>query len=288
MASIKLIKRRIRSARNIAQITRAMELVAASKMKKAQAQAQAGKLYADKIYEMVKALARGVDTTSHELLETPRALTGRRLIILVSTNKGLCGGLNTALFRFLLKQYPSEPERHDFLTLGKKGAGFITHFRGTLKADFSQTVPFTGAVPALIELVTNEYLAHHYDGVDIIYNEFISALRQEPRQKTILPLTIGKGEMGADEKKISGSFLIEPSPERVFQALLPHYLENQLREAILEAEASEQSARMVAMRNATDNANAFIYDLTLLYNRVRQEKITYEISDMVTARLAVD
>ncbi len=287
MASIKLIKRRIRSAKNIAQITRAMELVAASKMKKAQAQAQAGKLYADKIYEMVKALARGEDATSHELLATPRSLTGRRLIILVSTNKGLCGGLNTTLFRFLLKQYP-QLERHDFLTLGKKGAGFITHFRGTLKADFSQTVPFTGAVPALIELVTNEYLAKHYDGVDIIYNEFISALRQEPRQKTILPLTLGKNEMGAQEEKISGNFLIEPSPEQVFQALLPHYLENQLREAILEAEASEQSARMVAMHSATDNANAFIYDLTLLYNRVRQEKITYEISDMVTARLAVD
>ncbi|MFZ5845057.1 MAG: F0F1 ATP synthase subunit gamma, partial [Patescibacteria group bacterium] len=144
MASIRLIRGRIRTARNIAQITRAMELVAASKMRKAQAQAQAGKLYADKIYEMVITLSGSVRFAEHPLLSVPKKPVGKRLLILISTNKGLCGGLNTSLFRFLLKEYP-DINRHDFVTLGRKGAGFVTRGGSQLKADFSQT-PFTQSV----------------------------------------------------------------------------------------------------------------------------------------------
>ena len=287
MASVRLIRGRIRTARNIAQITRAMELVAASKMRKAQAQAQAGKLYAEKIFEMVMRLSGSVRFAEHPLLSAPKKPTGRRLLILISTNKGLCGGLNTNLFRFLLKEYPNIA-RHDFVTLGRKGAGFVTRGGSQLKADFSETSPFSQTVPALIELVVHEYLSGLYDGVDIFYNEFISALRHEPRKRTILPLTLAALPGGTVAPGPAIDFLVEPSVTIVFQALLPHYLENQLREAVIEAEASEHSARMVAMRNATDNALSFIYELTLLYNKARQEKITYEISDMITARSAVD
>lgn len=285
MASIRLLRGRIRSAKNIAQITKAMELVSASKMKKAQALAVAGKLYAQKIYDMVMELAAKADAKHHKLLTRPEKLTGKRLVIVISTNKGLCGGLNTNLFRFLLSAYPAVSQ-HDYMSIGKKGSDVLIRLGSTLIADFSNTSVWVNAVAPIIELAIDAYLKGSYDGVDLVYNEFQSALRQTPRKKTILPLTI---EMtGESEQNRLIEFLIEPSVQEVFNSLLPHYIENQVRDAILQAQASEHSARMIAMRNASDNAMSFISDLTLMYNKVRQEKITYEISDMVTARLAVE
>ncbi|MBI4066345.1 ATP synthase F1 subunit gamma [Candidatus Gottesmanbacteria bacterium] len=283
MANIRLIKRRIKSAKNIAQITKAMELVAASRMRKAQQAAIAGKVYAQKIYEMVLSLAPRVDGEHHPLLTNPKSLTGIRLVIVISTNKGLCGGLNTNLFRFLGREYP-EITRQRYVVLGKKAAFFLSRMaHEQLAADFSETLPFVRSVPALTSMVVDEYTAGLVDGVDLVYSEFVSALKQNSRKKTILPLTI-EGVSGAKKEH---DVLIEPDPESVFAALLPHYLENQIRDAIFQAEASEHSARMVAMRNATDNATGLVGDLTLAYNKARQEKITYEITDMVTARLAV-
>lgn len=287
MANIRLIKGRIRSAKNIAQITKAMELVAASKMKKAQAAAIAGKLYAQKIYDMVMELAGAVDTTEHPLLTRKGTSGGKRLVILISTNKGLAGGLNANLFRFLMKEYP-KLEASDFVTLGRKGADFLSRMGATLTADFSTSTSFTQAVPAIIELATREFIAGTYEGVDIVYSEFFSALTQSPKKKTIMPLSLtAASDMQKKEHAVS-EFVIEPSRREVFNLLLPHYVENQVRDAILQAEASEHSARMVAMRNATDNALSLMDALTIMYNKARQEKITYEISDMVTARLAVE
>lgn len=282
MSNIRLIKGRIKTAKNISQITKAMELVAASKMRKAQAAAIAGKLYAQKIRELVGTLASRTDVTNHPLLAIPKVKTGRRLVILISTNKGLCGGLNTNLFRFAIREYP-DMEKNSFVSVGKKGTHFVTQVKGELKADFSEHVPFVANVPAVTELLTTEYTNQTVSSVDLVYNEFESALKQNPVRKTILPLKI---EDITSSDLPTGEFLIEPSVRAVFDTLIPHYLENQVRDAVLQAEASEQSARMVAMRNATDNALSFMEELTLLYNKARQEKITYEISDMVTARLA--
>ncbi|MFH0750030.1 MAG: ATP synthase F1 subunit gamma [Candidatus Gottesmanbacteria bacterium] len=287
MASIRILRRRIKSAKNIAQITKAMELVAASKMKKAQAQALAGKQYAQKIYEMVTELARRTDVSNHPYLIRPKTITGKRLLVLISTTKGLCGGLNSNLFRYCLKTYP-DFHKQDVITIGKKGSGLVVRLGATLAADFSETTPFITAVPAIVELIVFEFLAGHYDGVDVIFNEFKSALQQVPKKKIMLPLTIEAGPDVTDKKSDFSEFLIEPSKREVFDALLPHYLENQVRDAILQAEASEHSARMVAMRNATDNALSLIDGLTLMYNKERQAKITYEIADIVTARLAVE
>lgn len=288
MASIRILRRRIKSAKNIAQITKAMELVAASKMKKAQLQAIAGKMYAEKIYEMVTNLASRTEVTNHPYLVRPATLTGKRLIILISTTKGLCGGLNSNLFRFCLKTY-SDFSKHDVVTVGKKGAALVVRLGANLKADFSDTTPFVASVPAIVELMVSEFLAGHYDGVDVMYNEFKSALVQTPKKKTVLPLTIEASAVTNEDTSDSFSeFVIEPSKKEVFDALLPHYLENQIRDAILQAEASEQSARMVAMRNATDNALSLIDGLTLMYNKERQAKITFEIADIVTARLAAE
>ena len=284
MANIRLIKRRIKTSKNISQITKAMELVAAAKMKKAQAAALSGKLYAEKIYEMVMRLAKRTDYRSHPLLLAPNP-TGKRLVILLSTNKGLCGGLNTTLFRFLMHEYPNL-SRNDVMTVGKKGADFVTRVGVSVKADFSDTTPREKAVPALVELMIQSFLTGAYDGVDVVSNEFVSVVKQIPHKKTLLPLTLSGVSLPAEEEG-SYEFVIEPSVEEVFESLLPHYVENQLRDAILQSEASEYAAQMIAMHNATDNANSLRDELTLQYNKARQEKITYEITDMVTARLAV-
>jgi F-type H+-transporting ATPase subunit gamma len=282
MANIRLIKGRIKTAKNIAQITKAMELVAASKMKKAQQAALSGRLYAGKIFDMVMLLASRVDYAHHPLLKKPSKLSGKRLVILISSNKGLCGGLNTNLFRFTFSHY--KDVNADFVTVGKKGADFVVRAKKEIIADFSTGNNFTQFVAAITELVKEKYLLSEYDAIDLVYNDFISAIRQNPRKKTILPLTIDVAEEKTNEDV--AEFLVEPDAATVFDSLLPHYLENQIRDAILEAEASEHSARMVAMRNATDNANSLREELTLVYNKARQEKITYEITDLVTARLS--
>lgn len=284
MANIRQIKRRIKTSKNISQITKAMELVAAAKMKKAQAAALSGKLYAEKIYEMVMRLAKRTDYRSHPLLLSP-APTGKRIVILLSTNKGLCGGLNTTLFRFLMHEYPTL-QKNDVMTVGKKGADFVTRIGMSVKADFSDTTPRERAVPALVELMIQSFLTGAYDGVDVVSNEFVSVVKQIPHKKTLLPLTLSGAVPEDDEHAYE--FVIEPSVEEVFESLLPHYVENQLRDAILQSEASEYAAQMIAMHNATDNANSLRDELTLQYNKARQEKITYEITDIVTARLAVE
>lgn len=283
MANIRLIKRRIKSAQNIAQITKAMELVAASKMKKAQAAAVSGKLYAEKIYDMVMQLSDRVDFASHPLLRKPEKLSGKTLVIVASSNKGLCGGLNTALFRFLVGQYDTMSSL-SCISVGKKGTTFLVRSGASLTADFSDSAG-SSHIPAITQLAIDAFTSGQVDQVDLVYNEFLSVAKQNPKRKTILPLSIEP--TAARDKKMSSDMLIEPNVSEVFSKLLPHYMENQIRDALLQSEASEHSARMLAMRNATDNALSLMGDLTLLYNKARQEKITYEITDMVTARLAV-
>lgn len=285
MANIRLIKGRIKSAKNIAQITKAMEMVAASKMKKAQQAAVSGSLYASKIFDMVMLLAARSDYKNHPFLVKRAIKNNKKLFVLISTNKGLCGGLNTYLFRHL-NQLTGGDQNIDYVTLGKKGADFLTRINKTIMADFSQTVPFYKAVPALVELISNAYIQGSYDSVDLVYNEFVSVITQKPKSKTILPLRLEN--INQTDSAIPVDFLIEPDPKTIFDLLLPQYLENQVRDAVLQSEASEHSSRMVAMKNATDNALTLATELTLLYNKVRQEKITYEITDMVTARLAAE
>ncbi len=288
MANTRLIKRRIKSAKNIAQITKAMQMVAASKMKKAQNLALSGRPYAEKIAEVVREVVARVSEEKHPLLK--HNLSGKILIILISTNKGLCGGLNTNLFRYVNKQFTKEQlSVTDFVTLGNKGESFVVKSLFHLTADFSDTTPFTTHIPALTTLVTDCYLKGEYKEVYVVYNNFINALKQEATVKRILPIAelitiLDRKE--AQKKQLE--FKIEPSLDEILDPLLFHYLENLVRDAVYEAEASEHSARMIAMKNATENATELIEVLTLEFNKARQEKITYEISDMVTARLAVE
>jgi F-type H+-transporting ATPase subunit gamma len=185
-----------------------------------------------------------------------------------------------------MHEYPNLT-MYDVMTVGKKGADFLTRTGHGVKADFSDTTPREHVVPALVELMIQSFLTGAYDGVDVVSNEFISVAKQIPRKKTLLPLTLS-GDAAIQDDEGTYEFLIEPSVEEVFASLLPHYVENQVRDAVLQSEASEYAAQMIAMHNATDNADSLQDELTLQYNKARQEKITYEITDMVTARLAVE
>lgn len=290
MGSERLIKRRIKSAKNIAQITRAMQMVAAAKMKKAQSLALSGRPYAEKIAEMVSTFVSRIDKSKHPLLKDNN--TGKTLIILISTNKGLCGGLNANLFRIFLKWFErSDLENSLFVTLGKKGEVFMVRNHFKLLADFSSQIPFSQHISSLTKFITDGFVKGEFKNVYLVFNNFISAITQEPTKKKILPISeyeiiSKKEEINAYEQHLD--FLVEPSIDAILDSLLFHYIENQIRDAVLEAEASEHSARMFAMKNASDNAGELIDILTLEYNKARQEKITYEIADIVTARLAVE
>lgn len=284
MANIRLIKRRIRSARNISQITRAMEMVAASRMKKAQEKAISGKPYAQKIYEITGKLAKKTkaDKEISPLLKQEGKIE-KNLMILISTNKGLCGGLNTNLFRSIKNWFP-EVESTDYLTLGKKGEAFIVRSGRNLVADFSET-PFLESIGAVTNLAISGFVQNKYSQVYLVFNNFFSILKQIPTKQVILPI----GSLDLEEPKTGddSDSIIEPDAHSFFNSLLPYYLEVQVRAAILEAEASEYSARMMAMKAATDNAKELMSLLSLEYNKIRQQLITYEIADIVTAREAM-
>lgn len=286
MANSRAIKRRIKSANNISQITKAMQMVAASKMKKAQAIAVSGKPYASEIHKAVEQFLPTVEKNTHSLFSTyPHA--SRELVVLVSTNKGLCGGLNASLFRNLLQWFDAGST--SYITLGKKGRNFAVRRKSELLADFSDQ-PFVEVVSAVIELVISEYLKGTYKAVYIVYNAFISALQYEPMRLRLLPFEriFAEGESDVKEEGSRDQFLVEPSVSEVLNELIPHYLETEVRRSILEGDASEHSARMIAMKNATDNAGDLMKALTLEFNKIRQQQITSEIADMVTARMSME
>lgn len=281
MSNIRLIKRRIRVAKNISQVTKAMQMVAASKMKKAQEKAVSGKPYAAKIYELVGELTKGkeIDPMAYPLLK--KNLAKKNLVILISTNKGLCGGLNSNLFRSLNDWFLRDAET-DFVTFGEKGRLLVSRLGKNLIADFSSSL-FLNSVGALLNLIVDGYTKGVYREVYLVYNNFLSILNHEPVKELLLPF----GKI-SQEESITKDYLIEPDFKSVLWELLPHYLGVEIRKAILEAEASEHSARMMAMKAATDNAVSLMEDLTLQYNKARQQMITYELADITTAREAIN
>jgi F-type H+-transporting ATPase subunit gamma len=285
MATIKSIQKRIKSAKNISQITKAMQMVAAARMKKAQNDALAGKPYQEKIEQAVSALSSTLDISSHPLLKKSESLENT-LIILISTNKGLCGSLNTTLFRKFPEWFSGK--KYDVIVLGKKAESFAVKSGFNLVADYSNQ-DYALSIPSVSEFAVTSFIRGTYDQIFLVFNEFINTLKQAPLKRQLLPLEIHtlSSEI-SDMEGFVNEFIIEPSRSQVLESLLPHYVEIQIRSSILEALASEHSARMIAMKNATENANGLISDLTLAYNKLRQEKITYEIADMITARFSMN
>ncbi len=277
MASQREIRRRIGAVRNIKQITRAMQFVAASKLKRAQDATLASRPYSEKIDEVLADLAAVLGGDEHPLLA--RREGGKRMVVLITTDRGLAGPLNTNTIRFAARDITESSGELAVVTVGRKGRDAMRRARVPLEAHFAgfgDKPAFADVIP-LARLVTDAYLDGSFTRVDIIYSHFVSTLTQRPSLATLLPVE------PADDTAtgIPGNqFIFEPNPAAVLEQLLPRYVATRLFQAVLESKASEESSRMVAMKNATENAQDLIEDLTLSYNKVRQSNITREMIEI--------
>jgi F-type H+-transporting ATPase subunit gamma len=282
MASQRDIRRRIQSSRNIKQITRAMQFVAASKLKRAQEATLASRPYAEKLDEVLADLASVLSGDDHPLLVKREG--GKRLIVLITTDRGLAGALNTNTIRFAAQQITGTSGDLTVVTVGRKGRDAMRRARVPLEAHFEgfgDRPSFADVLP-LARLISDDYLAGTYSRVDIVYSHFVSTLSQRPTLDELLPITPSE-----DTEGIPGNqFIFEPSPAAVLEQLLPRYVATRLFQAVLEGKASEESSRMVAMKNATENAEELIEDLTLAYNKVRQTNITREMIEIASGAQA--
>ena len=278
MASQRDIRRRIGSVKNIKQITRAMQFVAASKLKRAQDATLAARPYSEKLDEVLADLAAVLGQEDHPLLATPEG--GKRLIVLITTDRPLSGPLNTNIVRFVSRDIVDNPGDVALITVGRKGRDAMRRSGVPLEAHFAtfgDRPSFADVLP-LARLITDDFLAGTYARVDIVYSLFVSTLVQRPTALTILPI-----QPAEDTEGIPGNqFIFEPSASAVLEQLLPRYVATRLFQAVLEAKASEELSRMVAMKNATENAEELIEDLTLSYNKVRQANITREMIEIAS------
>lgn len=287
MKGIREIRRRIKAVKNTAQITKAMQMVASAKMRKAQVSALAGRPYASLMNDVLAATTAGAGDFNHPLIE--RREVRKRAVILVSTDKGLCGALNTNLLRDAAK---FDKNTTIYISAGKKGAQWVARMKRDLAAEFTyKDAPQFAEARAISKFAQDLFLSGKADEVSVLYTKFISTLNQRPEIKPLLPVgkIAGFGEKGESVtlEAPSREFLFEPSAAHVLGNLLPHYVNYQVYQYLLEAKASEQSARMVAMKNATDNAKQIIKDLTLEYNKLRQANITKELLEITSAAMAM-
>lgn len=281
--NVRQVRKKIKSVGNVKKITNALEKVSAVKMKKAQQIAFDGKPYQECLDLVIRDLTQKIDPHFSVLLAIPQKPVKKELAIVISTNKGLCGSYNFNLFRFILKN--TESEGTDYIILGKKATYFVNKLGGKIIADYSVGLAISH-VSAIFQLVLDNFLKNNYQNIYIFYNKFISTFKSEPIKEVILPVKYSY--KNKQEEKFTSEYLIEPSPKIVIDQLLRSYVEQKIRQAVIQAEAGEHSARMMAMKNATDSANDVIYNLTLLSNKLRQEKITNELLDMTTAKESVE
>ena len=282
MASQRDIRRRIGAVRNIKQITRAMQFVAASKLRRAQEATLASRPYSDKLDEVLADLAAVLGGEDHPLLAEREG--GKRLIVLITTDRGLAGPLNTNTIRFAAREITQHKGDLAVVTIGRKGRDAMRRAGVPIEAHFAgfgDRPSFADVLP-LSRLITDDFLAGTYARVDVIYNRFVSTLVQRPEMIQLLPVRATE-----DTEGIPGNqFIFEPNPGAVLERLVPRYVATRLFQAVLEGKASEESSRMVAMKNATENAEELIEDLTLSYNKVRQANITREMVEIASGAQA--
>jgi F-type H+-transporting ATPase subunit gamma len=288
MASLRDIRRRIKSVKNTAQITKAMQMVAASKMRKAQEAALSGRPYAELLNRVLVSLRDRVDSSLHPLLAKREG--NKELVILLSTDKGLCGGLNTNLFREVLN---FDVENTTFISVGRKGTQFLARTKRKMIADFSlKEHPSFLETKAISKFAIEKFLSGDVDKVTVLFPLFVNTLVQRPTAIPLLPITSLEeaGVTNATEAPIAapeGGILFEPDAQSILDAIVPYYVHYELFQMVLGTRASEHSARMVAMKSATDNAKQLGKDLTLEYNKARQAAITTELLEIATAQLAL-
>lgn len=318
MASSLDIKRRIRSINSTRKITKAMEMVSAAKMRRAVASVLGVRPYAHAAWSVLTNLARAFESSQLGLLDVREVRSV--LVIVVTSNRGLCGSFNTQIAKKIKEEIANpikfkinrigkqkieskisdENLKIDFITIGKKGEAMVRKLQKEIIAAFPDGGQFgtITEIRPVSKIVIDDYLAKKYDKVVIVYTDYVSAVTQQTRIRQVLPISkidiekqiaemdVLAKEYGLDEPKVE--YKVEPSPEAVLEFVLPRLIEMQLFHAVLESQASEQSARMLAMRNATDAAGEMSEDLTLAYNQIRQGKITQEIAEISAGRAALE
>ena len=302
MPNTREIRRRIKSVKNTQQITRALQTVSASKMGRAQSAARAGRDYSSLLTRVLVSLRERVDQDSHPLLEERPLQT--ELIILISTDKGLCGALNTNLFREVSSN--DHERKAGYVATGRKGVQYLARTKRNLLADYpTKDQPALSETRQISRFALDKFLSGEVQKVSVAYSRFVNTLTQKPVLQTLLPISpaelpsgkdapgtkddasqnVPKGSAADPENKFG--YLFVPGPREVLDAVLPEYVHFQVYQMVLNSRASEHSARMIAMKNATDNAKALIKDLTLEYNKVRQAGITTELLEITTAQMAM-
>ncbi|MCE0483091.1 MAG: ATP synthase F1 subunit gamma [Methylacidiphilales bacterium] len=303
MANLRDIRRRIKSVKNTSQITKAMQMVAATKMRRAQQSAIALRPYAGRLDDMAAHIYAhvGKDEVTHPLLQK-RDVSGKTAVVVLTSEKGLCGPLNTNLMRDVLKN--DDPSRV-YVTVGRKGRQVLIRLKKNVIADFelNASPTFTDS-KAISRFLLERFEKKEFDAVEIYYNRFINTLSQVPSRHPLVPIgaetlqvakALGAAEHASnvapkseDRAKSDGPYNFEPDTLELLSKLLPYYVHLELYSKILESRASEHSARMVAMKSATDNAKQLVKDLTLEYNKARQASITNEILEISTAAMMMD
>lgn len=275
MSNLLSLKRRIKTAQNVSKTTKAMQMIAASKLKRAQDAALSGRPYVDKLSSLSKNISEKVDPENTNAYMKPKTTDAGKLMLIIAPDKGLCGGLVTNLSRELLSFY-KDNRNSNFITVGKKANGAVSIIGGETEAafDFGTTLPSYDKVYPVMSIIDDLYLSGKASEVYIINSNFKSVFTQEPRIKKLLPVRF------EETGKKSSETIFEPSAQELLPGLIRHYLEMTVFQSFLESYLSEQAARMMAMQNATNNARDIIEELKLLYNKSRQEKITNEILDI--------
>jgi F-type H+-transporting ATPase subunit gamma len=283
MATLLILKRRMRTASNVSKTTKAFQMISASKLKKAQHAAEASKPYVEKLDRISKTLEQKIDKDNLHQYMVPQAEIKAKLLIVISPDKGLCGGLVTNLLREVL--HYNNNEKTYYITIGKKAERAVTSLNKELVASFpfgTSLPPFETVFP-IAKLVNEYFLGKKVSEVTILSTKFTSVFSQLPGFATLLPVKL------ADKAEVDKSVtLFEPNTQMLLPDLLQHYLEMVIYQSLLEAYASEQASRMIAMKNATDNAMDIISELRLEYNKTRQEKITNELLDIGGGQVAYE
>ncbi len=288
MASTRQIRRRITASQNISKITKAMEMMAASRMKRAQEQATAARPYARALQASLQKVSQRTDASLHPLLT--KHDQGIDVAIVFSTDKGLCGSLNTNLFKALIKWLKAHPNG-EIIAIGRKAVGFCRTFGLKMHAQFTDLPDHvtTRDVLPIGALLMNNFLDKKFRSAHILYMDFVNTLSQQLRVVQLLPLSQEETyqEVNMVVPAVDTEYSFEPSAKEILDELLPYYVENFLYQTLLESRASELSARMVAMKNASENAADLVSELKLLYNKSRQASITTELLDITTATLTL-
>lgn len=287
MASAREMRLRIKSVKNISQVTRALEAVSAAKVRKAIQALNATRSYAAKAWQVLTHITNQPGTATLHPLLTPRTHPKQALVIVMTADRGLAGAYNTNIIRFVLQRFDNYPIPVKYITVGKKGRDLLLRMRKPLVADFSNLAAapkFTNVSP-IGRLIVDDFINGEVDEVFLVYTDFVSMARQVTHLKKLLPLDISGGHLvtdfGEHHTALAAAYEFEPDQKEILDEMVPRFTALQIYQAILESLASEHAARMIAMRNATDNAKELVGALQLEYNKVRQQAITSDILDIV-------